>query len=644
MPAKRKTSEAYNPVRITDTTFRDGHQSTLATRLRTSDMLPIAEKMDEAGFHSMEVWGGATFDVATRFLNEDPWERLVELKKRIKKTPLQMLLRGQNLVGYRNYADDVVDSFVDQAAEAGIDVFRVFDALNDERNFEASFKAIRKAGKEIQGTISYSLTESRLGGDVFDLRYYVEKAKNLEDMGAGSLCIKDMAGLLNPYDAYDLVTALKSEIDIPIHLHSHYTSGMASMTYLKAVEAGVDVLDCSLAPFGLRTSEPAMEPMVAALRGTARDTGLDLERLFELGNYFEEIAPKYRRFLNNTRMAVIDTGVLEHQIPGGMLTNLVSQLREADALDRINEVYEELPRTRKELGFPPLVTPTSQIVGIQAVQNVLFGRYKMISAQVKDYAYGLYGKPPVPMDPKIQKMALKGYPRGEKPITCRAADMLEPEMKKAREAVKGLAKNERDVLIYALYPTTGMRFLRWKYGLEDPPEDVKPVTLEDVKKEDELLAKVRSGNVTVSSSGDIPKKGSGLRSFNVFVGGDYYKIEVEEAGGKPRVGAAGRTAPIVKKNSGKRKDSSSAAGKVDDIPSSESDGSEFTLTAPMPGMVVGFEVKEGDTVSEGDVLVILEAMKMQNSLTSSVNGVIKSIKVSPGTSVEKNQVLITISQ
>ncbi len=651
-----KELEKYGPVRITDTTFRDGHQSTLATRFRTEDMLPIAEQMDEVGFHSMEVWGGATFDVATRFLNEDPWERLIELKKRIKKTPLQMLLRGQNLVGYRNYADDVVEAFVEQAAEAGIDIFRVFDALNDERNFETSFRVIRECGKHIQASLSYSLTEPRMGGDVFSFEYYIDKAKILEQMGADSLCIKDMAGLMNPYDAFEIVSALKKEIKIPVHLHCHYTSGMASMTYLKAIESGVDVVDCALAPFGLRTSEPAVEPIVAALAGTVRDPGLNLEQLFELGAYVEEVAPKYRHFLNTTRMSVIDTGVLEHQIPGGMLTNLVSQLKEADALDRINEVYEEIPKTRKELGYPPLVTPTSQIVGIQAVQNVLFGRYKMISGQVKDYAYGLYGRPPVKMDRKIQKKALKGYPRGDKPITCRAADMLEPELEKAREAVKDIAQNERDVLTYALYPVTGLRFLRWKYGLEAPPDDVKPKTLEDVKREDELIEKALKGLLSEKEIG-MPGKGPGLREFNVFVGGEHYSVEVEEVGGRPRIRAVGDTAPIVKKNKvrdkverkGKEKEAAKAIAeevrKEKGLQHAKhAEDGELIVVAPMPGMVLQYEVEEGDKVDVGDVLVVLEAMKMQNSLTSNVAGIVKSLKVAPGTSVEKDQVLLTITR
>jgi pyruvate carboxylase subunit B len=432
-------------------------------------MLPIVAQMNEAGFYSMEVWGGATFDVPTRFLNEDPWERLSKIKKLAPNTPLQMLLRGQNLVGYRNYADDVVSAFVHHAADTGVDIFRVFDALNDERNFETALASVKESGKHAQLCLSYSLIEPRLGGDIYNLDYFLKKAVTFEEMGADSLCIKDMAGLMAPNDAYTLIKALKKELKIPIQLHSHYTSGMASMTFLKAIEAGVDIIDTALAPFALRTSHPAVEPIVAALAGTPRDTGLDLACLFELGIYFESIAPKYRDYMNQTRMAVIDTDVLRHQIPGGMISNLVAQLKEANALDRLDEVYDEIPRVRKDLGYPPLVTPTSQIVGIQAVQNVLMGRYKLISAQVKDYCYGLYGRPPAAIDPEVQKKALKGYARGETPITVRPADVLEPEMEKAYDDTKDIAKGLGDVLIYALYPTTGMRFLKWKYGLEDPP-------------------------------------------------------------------------------------------------------------------------------------------------------------------------------
>ncbi|MDZ4186413.1 MAG: pyruvate carboxylase subunit B, partial [Desulfuromonadales bacterium] len=405
------------PLAITDTTLRDGHQSLLATRLRIEDMLPIMAETDEIGYHSLEVWGGATFDVATRFLNEDPWERLRLLKKTMPKTPLQMLLRGQNLVGYRNYADDVVRDFVLYAAECGMDIFRVFDALNDERNFESAFRAIKEAGKHIQGTISYSLTEKRLGGPVYTIEYYVNKAKILADMGADSLCIKDMAGILSPYDAFDLVTALKNTLSIPIQLHTHYTSGMGAMTYLKAIEAGVDVVDTACAPFALRTSQPAVEPILVALAGLPRDPGLDIRKILKIGEHLEAIAPKYRDHLDKTKLSVIDTDVLLHQIPGGMISNLVGQLKEANALDRLPEVYRELPQTRKELGCPPLVTPTSQIIGVQAVLNVLMGRYKMVSSQIKDYCYGLYGAPPLPIDPEVRAQALKGYPRGETPIT-----------------------------------------------------------------------------------------------------------------------------------------------------------------------------------------------------------------------------------
>lgn len=480
------------PVKVQDLTFRDGHQSLLATRMRTEDMIPIAEKMDEIGFWAMEVWGGATFDTMHRFLAEDPWERPRTLKKYIKKTPFSMLLRGQNLVGYRNYADDVVKAFVDKAAEVGIDVFRVFDALNDFRNFETAVERIKANGKHLQGSICYSLTERHLGGDVFSLDYYLSKCKELEDMGSDTICIKDMAGIVSPYDIYKLVSELKKEITVPIHFHSHYTSGMASMSILKAIEAGVDIVDTCLAPFAMRTSHMAVEPLVVALQGTKWDTGFDLGKLLELDNYLEEIAPKYRDYLSANKMSVIDTGVLAHQVPGGMISNLISQLKEANALHRLSEVYAEIPITRKELGTPPLVTPTSQIVGVQAVLNVLFGKYKMITNQVKDLVYGLYGKTPTQVDPEVQKKALKGYKRGDKPVTGRAADFLDPELEENRKKIGDLAKTEDDLLTFSLYPTTGEQFLKWKYGLEERPESVKAKTLEDIKREDELLAEARA--------------------------------------------------------------------------------------------------------------------------------------------------------
>jgi len=477
-----------NPIKIQDNTFRDGHQSLLATRMRTEDMLPIAEKMDSVGFWAMEVWGGATFDTMTRFLAEDPFDRIRTLKKVIKKTPFSMLLRGQNLVGYRNYADDVARLFVDKSCEAGMDVFRVFDALNDFRNFETVVERIKANGRHFQGTICYSLTERRMGGDVFNLEYYLAKAKEIQDMGADSLCLKDMAGIMSPFDIAKLVTELKKTITIPIHLHTHYTSGMASMIYLEAIKAGVDIVDTCLAPFALRTSQPAVEPLVATLYQTSRDPGFDLPLLLQMGDYLEEIAPKYRDYLARHKMSVIDTGVLLHQVPGGMISNLVSQLKEAKALDRLPEVYRDVAVTRKELGTPPLVTPTSQIVGVQAVLNVLFGRYKMVTNEVKDLVYGLYGKTPTPVDPEVLKQVLKGYKRGDTPVTGRAADYLEPELDHVRERIGDLAKNDFDLLIAALYPNTGAQFLKWKYGLEEKPPAVRPKTLDDIRKEDEAMA------------------------------------------------------------------------------------------------------------------------------------------------------------
>ena len=488
MNNERQEGATSNPVKIQDTTFRDGHQSLLATRLRTEDIIPIAEKMDEVGFWAMEVWGGATFDAMHRFLGEDPFERLKTLKKHIKKTPFTMLLRGQNLLGYRHYADDVVRLFVDRTCDAGMDIFRIFDALNDFRNIHTAVERVKANGKHFEGAVLLTLSEKRLGGEVFTLDYYVKKGKELEAMGADTVCFKDMGGIMNPFDIGMLIEAVKAELHVPIHFHAHYTSGMASMAYLEAIRAGVDIIDTCLAPFALRTSQPSVEAMVAALHGTERDPKLDLHLLVELGDYLESIAPKYRDYLDTHRMSVIDPGVLAHQIPGGMVSNLVSQLKEAKALDRLAEVYKEVSITRRELGMPPLATPTSQIVGVQAVLNVLFGRYKMVTNEVRDLAYGLYGRTPVPIDPEIQKKVLKGYKKGEKPITGRPADYLAPELDEARKKIGDLARNDDDLLIYALYPTTGERFLKWKYGLEEKPPEIRAKTLEDIRKEDEAVA------------------------------------------------------------------------------------------------------------------------------------------------------------
>jgi pyruvate/oxaloacetate carboxyltransferase/biotin carboxyl carrier protein len=553
-----------------------------------------------------------------------------------------MLLRGQNIVGYRNYADDVVREFCLYTGECGLDIFRVFDAVNDVRNFEAPFRAIKEAGKHIQGCLCYSLTERRMGGPVYNIDYYVEKGKVIEGMGADSLCIKDMAGLISPYDAYDLVKALKAALKIPVQLHTHYTSGAGSMSYLKACEAGVDVVDCALAPFALRSSQPAIEPLCVALEGTDRDTGLDLVKMVEVGAFIETIAPKYRQFLDTTKMAVIDAGVLLHQVPGGMQTNLVANLKEANALNRINEVYDELPLTRKELGFPPLVTPTSQIVGIQAVMNVLLGRYKMISKEIKDYCYGLYGAPPAPIDKDVQAMALKGYPRGETPITGRPADVLEPEMEAAREATKAIAKNKGDVLIYAIYPQTGMRFLKWKYGLEPIPKEVVAVTLEDVKKEDDLIKKALKGELVPKPAKEVPEKGAGIRKFNVFVDDSYYAVEVEGEGGAIMAAPVARAAAPA---AAPRAAAPAAAPKAAAAPAAApapAAGGAGSVAAPMPGLIVQVDCAVGDKVKAGQAIIILEAMKMQNPLPSPIDGEVKGIFVKAGDSVAVGQVLIDI--
>ena len=643
--------KAENPLKIQDLSLRDGHQSLFATRGRTEDMLPVAEQMDEVGYWAIETWGGATFDTMHRYLQEDPWERLRVLKKYIKKTPFSMLLRAQNLVGYRNYADDLATAFVERAAENGMDVFRTFDALNDYRNFETVVKGIKKAGKHFQGCICYTMTEPRLGGDVYNLDYYIQKAKALDDMGADSICIKDMAGLIAPYDAYNLVKALKAQTKTPIHLHSHYTSGMASMSMLKAVEAGVDIIDTCLSPYALRTSHPAIEPIVMALLGTNRDTGFDIRQLAAINEILErEVMPKYKHLLDTSKMSVIDINVLLHQTPGGMLSNLVNQLREMDALDRIDEVFKELPRVRKDLGQVPLVTPTSQIVGIQTVNNVLFDtpdeRYKMITAQVKDLCFGLYGKTATPIDPDVQKKALKGYPRGENPITARPAEILEPELDKAKKEIGDLAKDLDDVITYALFPTTGKKFLEWKYGkIKDAPGD-KPVSLDDVKNMDALIAKAKAGKVMELPDKEIPEKSENVRTFNVFVDGEYFSVDVDPTGDYQPVAiapAAPRAAAPAAKPAAApaAKPAAAPAAKPAAAPAAAVEGGT-PLTAPMPGMIIKYLVEVGATVKAGDPVVVLEAMKMENNLAAPCDGTVKALTCGAGDSVAKDAVLAVI--
>ena len=612
--------KAENPIKIQDVSLRDGHQSLFATRGRTEDMLPVAEMMDEVGFYSLEMWGGATFDTMHRFLNEDPWERIRTLKKYIKKTPFSMLLRGQNVVGYRNYADDVVEAFVQRACDNGIDILRVFDALNDFRNFQTVVKVIKKNDKHFQGTICYSLTEPRMGGETYNLEYYLNKAKQLEEIGADSICIKDMAGLVSPYDAYNLIRALKAQTDIPIHLHTHFTSGMGDLAIFKAIEAGVDIVDTCVAPYAYRTSHPAVEPIIISLLGTNRDTGMDINKLAEIGKEMEKVIPKYKHFADSTKFSIIDTNVILHQTPGGMLSNLVNQLRQMDALDKLDDVFEALPRVRKELGQVPLVTPTSQIVGIQTVNNVLFdkevGEYSQITEQVKDLCFGLYGKTTLPIDPEVQKKALKGYPRGETPITGRPGDALEPEMSDVKEEVKDLAKDLDDEILCALYPLTGKRFLNWKYGNQEIPDDVKPKTIEQVKEEEELVSKALSGELTTKAQKDKP---ANLRAFDVYVDGEHFNVEVADPNMK-----SGRT--TIKKKEEKSIDSNDSG----------------TLKAPIPGMIIEFKVNVGDKVKVGDTVVVLEAMKMFNNLAAPCDGVVKDIEHKAGDSVGKGEILCKI--
>ena len=455
-------------IKICDCTLRDGQQSLIATRMRIEDMIPILSKMDEIGFGAMEVWGGATFDSCLRFLKEDPWERLRKFRSVLKNTKLQMLLRGQNILGYKHYADDVVESFVRKSIENGIDIIRIFDALNDARNLETAVKATKAENAHAQLAISYTLS------DVHTLEYYVDLAKRYENLGADSICIKDMAGLLLPKPAYDLVKAIKEEVNVPIEVHSHYTSGVASMTYLKAIEAGADIIDTDMSPLSMGTAQPATEVMVAALQGTDYDTNLNLSSLKEITDYFKPIREEdIKSGLLNTKMLGVDISTLIYQVPGGMLSNLVSQLKNANAEDKYDAVLAEIPTVRADLGYPPLVTPSSQIVGTQAVLNVLMGeRYKMVPKETKDIVRGMYGQTPVPISEEIRKKIIGD----EEPITCRPADLIEPEMAKFEAEMKDYKLQEEDVLSYALFPQQAMDYFKFrqaqKFGVDPNLADV----------------------------------------------------------------------------------------------------------------------------------------------------------------------------
>ncbi len=439
------------PLKITETVLRDGHQSLAATRMRTSDMLPVLEQLDEIGYFSIEAWGGATFDSCLRFLNEDPWERLRTIKKYLKKTPIQMLLRGQNVLGYNHYADDVVSEFVKRAVDNGVGVIRIFDALNDVRNLEASMRAAKESGAHVQGAFVYTISPYH------NNESFLKVAKDLVSLGSDSICIKDMAGLLAPYKAYELVKTLKAEINIPIHLHTHYTSGMASMTYLKAVEAGVDIIDTALSPFAMASSQPATEAMIAALEGTERDSGLSKEKLFPIADHFRVIKKQLTETFNLNTNIEIDTKVLSFQIPGGMLSNLLNQMKEQGMADKFPDLIEEMPKVRAELGYPPLVTPTSQIVGSMSAFNVMLGRYKVVPREIKDLARGKYGRTPAPIDPEFLKTLIGD----DEIITHRPADDIKPQMPALRQelAEKGYPNaSTEDVLSYAVFPEVALKF------------------------------------------------------------------------------------------------------------------------------------------------------------------------------------------
>ncbi len=458
-------------VMITETAFRDAHQSLIATRMSTDEMLPIAEKIDKVGYHSIEMWGGATFDSCLRFLNEDPWERLRKIKSKMKNTKLQMLLRGQNILGYKHYADDVVEEFVKRAVYNGIDIVRIFDALNDVRNIEKAMEATIKEGAHAQGAICYTISP------VHTVETFAKLAKKMEDMGANSICIKDMSGLLTPYYTYELVKALKETVKVPIQLHSHCTSGLAPMAYLKGIEAGVDVVDTSISPFGSGTAQPPTEPLVATLEGTEHDTGLDIRLLNEIAEYFKPIRDKYmKEGILNPKVLAVDINTLIYQVPGGMLSNLVSQLELQNSLDKYDEVLKEIPNVRKDLGYPPLVTPTSQIVGTQAVMNVLAGeKYKMIPNEVKNYVKGLYGRPTVPISDEITKLIV-----GDEPvITHRPADDIPPQLESLRNEIKEYIEQEEDVLSYALFPPVAIKYFEYRRA-QKYKIDTEMVNLDDM--------------------------------------------------------------------------------------------------------------------------------------------------------------------
>ena len=590
---------AKSALGITEVVFRDAHQSLFATRMRIDDMLPIAEKLDQIGYWSMESWGGATFDSCIRFLGEDPWDRIREIKKAMPNTPQQMLFRGQNILGYRHYADDVVEKFVERAAVNGIDVFRVFDAMNDMRNLETALRAVKQVGKHAQGTISYTLSP------VHTVDLWVDLARQLEDAGADSICIKDMAGLLNPYVGYELVTKIKKAVNIPLQLHPHATTGLSTTTITKCVEAGIDNVDTAISSMSMTYGHSATESVVSIFKDSERDTGLDIGKLEEIAAYFRDVRKKYAQFEGSLRG--VDSRILVAQVPGGMLTNMESQLRQQGAEDRMDDVLSEIPRVREDLGFIPLVTPTSQIVGTQAVLNVLTGeRYKSISKETQGILKGEYGATPAPVNKDLQAEVLE---ENEEPITCRPADNIEPELEALTVELEGLSSEHGfnltsdegqidDVLTYALFPQVGLKFLQNRNN----PDAFEPVP---------------TGKVAV------PTNDAGEEIYTVEVEGKTYTVSVSAGGDVSGIGSVGVQTESVS----------------DAVPMS---GGE-PVAAPLAGNVVKVLVKSGQRVSEGESIIVLEAMKMETSVSAPSDGTIVDVKVQAGDSCSVGDVLVTLA-
>jgi oxaloacetate decarboxylase alpha subunit len=588
------------PLGITDVVLRDAHQSLFATRMRLDDMLPIAEKLDQVGFWSLESWGGATFDACIRYLGEDPWERIRELKKAMPNTPQQMLFRGQNILGYRHYADDIVDKFVERAAVNGVDVFRIFDAMNDPRNLEAAIAAVKKQGKHAQGTLSYTISP------VHNIDTWLKMGQQLESMGADSIAIKDMAGLLAPYTAFELVSGLKKTVSVPIHMQCHATTGMSTATYLKSIEAGIDNVDTAISSMSMTYGHSPTESLVAILKGTQRDTGLNIELLEEIAAYFREVRKKYAKFEGSLRG--IDSRILVAQVPGGMLTNLESQLREQNAAAKLDEVLLEIPRVREDLGFIALVTPTSQIVGTQSVLNVLAGeRYKNITKETEGVLKGEYGSTPAPVNAELQARVLEG---GE-PMTCRPADKLEPEFDRLKEELLGLEKSEGlvfgdfiddDVLTYALFPQVGLKFL----ANRNNPDAFEPVPGSEPAAAEQ--ATVSAGSASGQSE-----------TYTVEVQGQQYVVKVTPGGDITSTTAV-------------------AAAPAKPVSSVSSVG----ITAPLSGNIFEVMVKEGDSVESGDVVLLMEAMKMETEIRASSAGRVSQVMVREGDTVTAGDTLVTL--